>query len=315
MSQGIKIVTMGGGSSYTPELVEGFINRYHELPVRELWLVDVDEGRDKLEIIYQLCQRMLDKANVPIKLYKTLDYRQALPGADFVTTQIRVGQLKAREKDERIPFSRGLLGQETNGAGGLFKALRTIPVIFELLDEVEKVCPQAWVINFTNPAGMVTEAVHRHHSFKRFIGVCNVPVAMKMLAKELLQVTPQDKLSLDLFGLNHLVFMRDVTVNGESRFAQVFERYLTGDIPAAVQNIFELPFNRGFIRGLGLIPCPYLRYYYKYKEMLGIEMAEYYKGGTRAEVVQQVERDLFKLYQNPDLAVKPKELELRGGAY
>ncbi|VTN08282.1 6-phospho-beta-glucosidase [Raoultella terrigena] len=129
MSQKLKIVTIGGGSSYTPELLEGFLKRYHELPVTELWLVDVAEGQEKLDIIHALCERMVEKAGVPLKVYKTLDRRAALEGADFVTTQLRVGQLKAREKDERIPLSHGYLGQETNGAGGLFKGLRTIPVI------------------------------------------------------------------------------------------------------------------------------------------------------------------------------------------
>lgn len=149
-----------------PELLEGFIKRYHELPVTELWLVDVEDGKEKLGIIYDLCQRMIDKAGVPLKLYKTLDRREALKGANFVTTQLRVGQLKARELDERIPLSHGYLGQETNGAGGLFKGLRTIPVIFDIIKDVEELCPNAWVINFTNPAGMVTEAVYRHTNFK-----------------------------------------------------------------------------------------------------------------------------------------------------
>lgn len=140
MSQKLKVVTIGGGSSYTPELLEGFLKRYHELPVSELWLVDVEEGQEKLDIIHALCQRMVEKAGVPMKVYKTLDRRAALQGADFVTTQLRVGQLKAREKDERIPLSHGYLGQETNGAGGLFKGLRTIPVIFDIVKDVQEIC-------------------------------------------------------------------------------------------------------------------------------------------------------------------------------
>lgn len=140
MSQKLKVVTIGGGSSYTPELLEGFLKRYHELPVTELWLVDVEEGQEKLDIIHALCERMVEKAGVPMKVYKTLDRRAALQGADFVTTQLRVGQLKAREKDERIPLSHGYLGQETNGAGGLFKGLRTIPVIFDIVKDVQEIC-------------------------------------------------------------------------------------------------------------------------------------------------------------------------------
>lgn len=316
MTKKLKIVTIGGGSSYTPELLEGFILRYHELPVSELWLVDVEEGKHKLDIIYDLCCRMVENAGVPLKIFKTLDRREALRDADFVTTQFRIGQLKARELDERIPLSHGYLGQETNGAGGLFKGLRTIPVIFDILRDVEDLCPQAWVINFTNPAGMVTEAVYRHTSFRRFIGVCNVPIGMKMFVRDVLQLAENDTLSLDLFGLNHLVFIKDVLVNGESRFAELMDGVASGRLAkSSVKNIFDLPFSEGLLRSLNLLPCSYLQYYFKSKEMLGIEMGEYYKGGTRAQVVQEVEKNLFEMYKDPALNVKPKALELRGGAY
>lgn len=283
MSQKLKVVTIGGGSSYTPELLEGFLKRYHELPVSELWLVDVEEGQEKLDIIHALCQRMVEKAGVPMKVYKTLDRRAALQGADFVTTQLRVGQLKAREKDERIPLSHGYPGQETNGAGGLFKGLRTIPVIFDIVKDVQEICPDAWIINFTNPAGMVTEAVYRHTNFKRFIGVCNIPIGMKMFITDVLQLSPSDELNIDLFGLNHLVFVRDVLVNGVSRFDELLDGVASGRLTAnSVKNIFDLPFSEGLIRSLRLIPCSYLLYYFKPKEMLAIEMGEYYKGGARA---------------------------------
>lgn len=279
MQKKLKVVTIGGGSSYTPELLEGFLKRYHELPVSELWLVDVEEGQEKLNIIFDLCQRMVEKAGVPLTVHKTLDRRLALKDADFVTTQLRVGQLKARELDERIPLSHGYLGQETNGAGGLFKGLRTIPVIFDIVKDVEEICPDAWVINFTNPAGMVTEAVYRHTGFKRFIGVCNIPVGMKMFIRDVLELTDNDDLSIDLFGLNHMVFIKDVIVNGTSRFAELLDGVASGRLTAAsVKNIFDLPFSEGLIRSLNLLPCSYLLYYFKQKEMLAIEMGEYYKG-------------------------------------
>ena len=157
--EGIKIVTVGGGSSYTPELIEGFIKRIKELPVREIWLVDIEEGREKLEIVGNLAKRMVEKSGIDCKVYLTLDRREAIKDADFVTTQFRVGQLDARIKDERIPFENGLLGQETNGAGGMFKAFRTIPVILNIVKDIKELAPDAWLINFTNPAGIVTEAV------------------------------------------------------------------------------------------------------------------------------------------------------------
>ena len=316
MSQNLKIVTIGGGSSYTPELLEGFLKRYHELPVSELWLVDVEEGKEKLDIIFDLCQRMVVKAGVPLKIVKSLDRRAALEGAHFVTTQLRVGQLKARELDERIPLSHGYLGQETNGAGGLFKGLRTIPVIFDIIKDVQEICPDAWVINFTNPAGMVTEAVYRHTDFRRFIGVCNIPIGMQMFIRDVLALDEKDELSIDLFGLNHMVFIREVLVNGQSRFAELLDGVASGKLTAgSVKNIFDLPFSEGLIRALNLLPCSYLLYYFKLKEMLAIEMGEYYKGGVRAQVVQKVEKELFTLYQDPNLNVKPQALEQRGGAY
>lgn len=168
MKEGIKIVTIGGGSSYTPELVEGFIKRYHELPVKELWLVDIKAGQEKLNIVGALAKRMVEKAGLPIEVHLTLDRREALKDADFVTTQFRVGLLEARAKDERIPLKYGVIGQETNGPGGLFKGLRTIPVILDIVKDMEELCPDAWLVNFTNPAGMVTEAVLRYTNLKKW---------------------------------------------------------------------------------------------------------------------------------------------------
>ncbi|HID7381252.1 TPA: 6-phospho-beta-glucosidase, partial [Klebsiella pneumoniae] len=165
------------------------------------------------------------------------------------------------------------------GAGGLFKGLRTIPVIFDIVKDVQEICPDAWIINFTNPAGMVTEAVYRHTNFKRFIGVCNIPIGMKMFITDVLQLSPSDELNIDLFGLNHLVFVRDVLVNGVSRFDELLDGVASGRLTAnSVKNIFDLPFSEGLIRSLRLIPCSYLLYYFKPKEMLAIEMGEYYKG-------------------------------------
>ena len=163
----VKIVTIGGGSSYTPELIEGFIKRYDTLPVRELWLVDIEAGRDKLETVGALAKRMVEKAGVPMKIVLSYDRREALKDADFVTTQMRIGRLPARILDERIPLSHGMIGQETNGAGGMFKAFRTIPVILDIVKDIQELCPNAWLINFTNPAGMVTEAILRHTNFKK----------------------------------------------------------------------------------------------------------------------------------------------------
>lgn len=314
VKNGVKIATIGGGSSYTPELVEGLIKRYDELPVRELWLVDIEEGKEKLEIVGNLARRMVKKANIPMEIHLTLDRKEALKGADFVTTQLRVGLLDARIKDERIPLKYGMIGQETNGAGGFFKALRTIPVLMEIAEEMEQLCPDAWLINFTNPAGMVTEALLKYSKHKKVIGVCNVPINMKITIAKLLNV-PVNQLHLIFAGLNHLSFVLDVFVDGKSRLSEVIELITDPEHQINMKNIIPLPWEKDFIKALGIIPSPYLRYYYKTKEILEKELEEFKKGKTRAEVVKELEKNLFELYKDPNLDIKPPQLEKRGGAY
>lgn len=310
----IKIAVIGGGSSYTPELIEGFIKRHQELPVREIWLVDVEEGRKKLEIVGQLAKRMVEKAGVPIQIELTLDRKKALMNADFVTTQFRVGLLDARAKDERIPLKYGVLGQETNGPGGFFKALRTIPVIMEICREIEELCPNAWLINFTNPAGMITEAVLRYSKIKKVVGLCNVPIGMEMEAAQLMNVD-HSRVRIDFAGLNHLVYGLDVYVDGVSVKEDLLKKLTDKEQSITMKNIHAMGWEPEFLQALNVLPCPYHNYYYKTREMVEEEVKAASEGGTRAEVVKKLEEELFLLYQNPDLAEKPPQLEKRGGAY
>ena len=310
---GIKIVTIGGGSSYTPELVEGFIKRYNELPVRELWLVDIEEGKHKLEVVGELAKRMVKKAGVPMEIHLTLDRREALKDADFVTTQLRVGLLDARIKDERIPLSHGLIGQETNGAGGMFKALRTIPVILDIDKDMAELCPNAFLINFTNPAGMVTEALLRYGKNKKVIGLCNVPINMEKAAANMLGVD-HSRIRMDFVGLNHMVYGKKIFLDGSDVTNQVVDAIADGKMGAIVKNIKDFEWDADFIKSLGMMPCPYHKYYYETQEMLESELKEFAKGETRAEVVKRLEDDLFKLYDDPNLDIKPPQLEKRGGA-
>ncbi|MDR4983811.1 6-phospho-beta-glucosidase [Bacillus cereus] len=312
--KGIKIATIGGGSSYTPELIEGFIKRYDELPVREIWLVDIEEGREKLEIVGALARRMVEKAGVPMEIHLTLDRRQALQSADFVTTQMRVGLLDARVKDERIPLQMGLIGQETNGAGGLFKALRTIPMLLEIAEEMQELCPNAWLINFTNPAGMVTEALLRYSKHKKVIGVCNVPFNMHMSISKMLGVE-MGRVHIDFAGLNHMVFGTHVYVDDQEVTEKVLDMLGNPEIQMTMKNIAPLPWNPRFLKSLGVVPCPYHRYYYKTKNILEEELEAFKSGQTRAEIVKKLEEDLFDLYKDEKLDIKPPQLEKRGGAY
>lgn len=311
----VKIVTIGGGSSYTPELVEGFIKRYDQLPVKELWLVDIEEGREKLETVGALAQRMVKKAGLPMKVILSYDRRTALKDADFVTTQMRIGRLPARVADERIPLSHGMIGQETNGAGGMFKAFRTIPVILDIVKDMEELCPEAWLINFTNPAGIVTEAVLRHTNFKRVIGLCNVPVNMVAGIAKILGVD-ESRVTLELQGVNHFIFATDVFLDGKSVMDEVVEKYahISAEDTIAMKNFVSLPYSPAFIRGLHAIPCPYHNYYFFTKEQLKDELEEFAEGRVRGEVVSKVEKELFDLYADEDLEIKPKQLEQRGGA-
>ena len=313
MSKGLKIVTLGGGSSYTPELVEGFILRKDKLPVRELWLVDIEEGKEKLEIVTALSRRMAQKAGVDMEIHSTLNRREALKDADFVTTQMRIGMLDARIKDERIPISMGLIGQETNGAGGMFKALRTIPVILDVVKDIQKLCPDAWMLNFTNPAGMVSEAITRYTDFKKSIGLCNVPIGIANAIAQLLEVD-LSRVRMEIQGSNHFIFVTDVFLDGASVFERVVDGWLNDEKEIRMRNIHGMKFSHEFIKGLGAIPCPYHNYYFFQKEQLEHLTKEYEEGKCRGEVVKKVEEELFELYKDPDLSVKPKQLEKRGGA-
>lgn len=312
--KGLKIVTIGGGSSYTPELIEGFIKRYDELPIRELWLVDIDRGKEKLEIVGNLAKRMVKKAGLPIDIHLTLNRKEALKDADFVTTQFRVGLLDARKKDEEIPLKYNVIGQETNGPGGLLKGLRTIPVILEICRDIEELCPNAWLINFTNPAGMVTEAILRYSSITKVVGLCNVPIGMKMKIAEMLGVE-QSRVHVQFAGLNHMVFGLDVFLDGVSIKEKVLKEMGNPENAMTMKNIAGVAWDSDFLQALNAIPCGYHRYYYKTDEMLAEEIRASQEEGTRAEVVKELEKDLFELYKDENLSIKPPQLEKRGGAY
>ena len=310
---GVKIVTIGGGSSYTPELMEGFIKRYDQLPVREIWLVDIEEGAEKLQIVGDMARRMWKASGYPCEIHTTLDRREALKDADFVTTQFRVGLLNARIKDERIPLSYGMLGQETNGAGGIFKAFRTIPVIGQIIDDMRDLCPDAWLVNFTNPSGMVTEAAIKHFGWSKTIGLCNVPVGSMLAELRMIGCEPGD-LKHRFAGLNHFHWHRVFDRWGNERTHEIID--LLNDrengLPA---NISGCDFPLDLLHSMGMIPCAYHQYYYMHGQMLRHALDDFEKHASRAEQVRKTEAELFELYSNPELDHKPEQLSKRGGAH
>jgi 6-phospho-beta-glucosidase len=309
---GVKIAVIGGGSSYTPELIEGFIQRYSELPVKEIYLVDVESGKGKLEIIGNLAKRMVEKAGLNIRIELTLDREEGIRDADFVITQFRVGGLDARIRDEKIPLLYDVIGQETTGPGGFAKAQRTIPVMMDICRDMERLAPNSWLINFTNPAGIVTEAILKYTNVK-VIGLCNVPIGMVSGAAEILGVEMK-QVYIDFLGLNHLVWGSKIFLEG----LDITETFISGlqkGKSISMKNIQDLEWDQDLLRSLGMFPCPYHRYYYMPDEMLKREKEEVASSGTRGERVKAAEKELFALYNDTALNIKPPQLEQRGGAH
>ncbi|WP_422448677.1 6-phospho-beta-glucosidase [Thermoanaerobacterium sp. DL9XJH110] len=311
MIKKLKIAAIGGGSSYTPELIEGFIKRARELPVSDIYLVDIEQGREKLEIVGALSRRMVEKAGLDINIHLTLDRREAISGADFVITQFRVGGMDARIRDEKIPLKYDVIGQETTGPGGFAKALRTIPVILDICRDMEELAPDAWLINFTNPSGVITETVLKHTGVK-ILGLCNVPVNMINYVAKAFGVE-MERVYIQFAGLNHLVWGMKVYLDGEDVTEKLLQQ-LTYEGNSTMKNIPDLQWDTDLIKSLEMLPCPYHRYYYMKDKMLDEEKKAAAHTGTRGEVVKKVEQELFEIYKNPELDVKPPQLEKRGGA-
>ncbi len=306
------MAVIGGGSSYTPELIDGFLTHYPEMPVEKITLVDIPDGREKMRIVAELSQRMIAKSGLPIEIDYTLQRQLALRDADFICNQFRVGGLKARARDESIPMRYGAIGQETVGAGGFAKALRTIPVALEIARELEELNPTAWILNFTNPASMVTQALLNHSSI-RTIGLCNVPINVQMAIAKAFNVEPQD-VGMDFFGLNHLSFARKIFVQGKDVTEAVLNAQ-SGE-SQTMNNIPQKEWGHQIISAIQMLPNSYLRYYWFTDEMLRHQQEDLDAGkGTRAIQVMALEAELFKKYQDPTLEVKPPELMKRGGAY
>jgi 6-phospho-beta-glucosidase len=292
----MKLAVIGAGSTYTPELV----SHLSQLSVDEVALHDIDAER--LEVVGGLARRMLDRAGYSGRLLQTGDLDAAIDGASFVLFQIRVGGQAARLHDETVPLRCGCIGQETTGAGGFAKAMRTVPVVLELAERVaDRAAPGAWIVDFTNPVGIVTRALL--DAGHRAVGLCNVAITFQRLCARLLGVEP-DRVLVDQVGLNHLTWIRAVRLEGRD----VLPDLLIANGEALAEEI-ELP--RGVLDDLGAIPSYYLRYFYAHDRVL----AEQQVGVPRAQTVAEIERELLRMYRDPSLTEKPALLEQRGGAF
>jgi 6-phospho-beta-glucosidase len=298
---GTKIAVVGGGSTYTPELVQGFATRTDRLPVEELVLLDVD--RERLEVVGGLAGRMLDRAGWGGRLALTGRREEALDGASFVVVQLRVGGQAMRLADETLPLEFGCVGQETTGPGGFAKALRTVPVVLELAEETaRRAAPGAWFVDFTNPVGIVTQALLDHGH--RAIGLCNSAIGFQRRFAAHFGVAPE-RVELEHVGLNHLTWERAVRVDGVDRLPELLDGQAAEEIAA------DVGVPAALLRTLGVIPSHYLRYYYATSRVLG----EQRRRPSRAEQVMAIERELLELYRDPALDAKPALLERRGGAF
>lgn len=299
----MKICIIGAGSTYTPELIEGVINKRDSLPVTAIDFMDIDER--KLNIVGGLCQRMIKAAGLPCETRLILnDYETALRDSDFVLAQIRVGKLPARVKDEKIPLKYNLIGQETCGIGGMFKGLRTIPVMMNIVKMMEKYCPNAWLINFSNPSGMIAEALLNYTNVK-MMGLCNVPINTIDSIKKGMNL-PNAK--IEYMGLNHFAYITKIEQDGKDYLQEAIE---SGFNSATMKNIPTSGFTKEQIEVIGAIPTCYLEYYYFKNSKL-----EKLKNSpkTRGEVCMEIEEELLKIYQDNELHVKPAQLSKRGGA-
>ncbi len=298
---GLKVAVVGAGSTYTPELVEGFARRTTVLPIDEIALLDPDAER--LEIVGGLAGRILAKAGWPGRLTLTSDQSAALDGASYTLIQLRVGGQATRLGDETLPHRFGVLGQETTGPGGFAKALRTVPVVLDIAEESTRraASSDAWILDFTNPVGIVTQGLLDHGY--RALGLCNVAIGFQRSFARQFGVDP-GTVRLDHVGLNHLSWIRAVWVDGVDRLPELLA---AGDRSVTAGDHFDL----GLVRALRAIPSYYLRYYYE----PAVVLAEQQASGTRAHDVMAIEEELLELYKDPALDHKPELLERRGGAY
>ncbi|MCX7943712.1 MAG: 6-phospho-beta-glucosidase [Deltaproteobacteria bacterium] len=301
----VKISIIGAGSTYTPELMEGLLYKSRSLGLSEISFYDIDEER--LDVLFEFCNRMSVAFNKPVRLTKHSDLKRAVDKSDFIVNQIRVGQQRARIFDEKLGRSLGIIGQETTGVGGFSKAMRTIPIVLEQCRVYEKYAKNAFVINFTNPSGLITEAILRHTDMK-CIGLCNIPMNLKMDIANHFNVSPE-KIELDYIGLNHLGWVRSVKINGEVlKFDNI--KKTTSDF--SPKNIPDMDYPFDMLSALNAFPGYYLRYFYLNREMVKKQRRSRF---TRGEEVLKIEKRLLKIYSNKKINTKPALLSKRGGAY
>jgi 6-phospho-beta-glucosidase len=306
----MKVAVIGGGSTYTPELINGFLARVNSFPLTELWLMDI--APERLDVVGGFAQRMVQARGAPFAVRLTTNQREAVSGASYVITQLRVGGMQARRADEYLGQRHGLIGQETTGVGGMAKALRTIPVILKVAADMRELAPGGLLVNFTNPSGLVTEALNRHAPDVPAVGLCNAPVTAKMgilqglEERQGIKIAPE-RAELKTLGLNHLSWHRGFTLDGEDVWPQVIASYV-----AELKAEPDPEWEPRLIETLRMIPNSYLQYFYHTSRKLA---AQDKWPPSRGEQVMAIEADLLRQYAEPGRTEPPDDLMKRGGAY
>jgi 6-phospho-beta-glucosidase len=306
----MKVAVIGGGSTYTPELINGFLERVNTFPITELWLMDI--APERLEVVGGFARRMVRARGAPFAVHLTADQREAVRGASYVMTQLRVGGMQARRADEYLGRRHGLIGQETTGVGGMAKALRTIPVVLNIAGDMRDLAPGALLVNFTNPSGLITEALNHHAPDVAAVGVCNAPITFKMEILEALEkqqginIAPE-RAELKTLGLNHLSWHYGFTLDGEDIWPQLLTGYL-----AELKAGPDPEWDPRTVETLRMIPNYYLQYYYYADRKLA---AQQKWPPSRGEQVMEIEASLLRQYAEPDRIQPPDDLMKRGGAY
>jgi len=303
----MKVTIIGGGSTYTPELVDGLIKISRAAKIDEICMLDIKKSEKKFDILADFTQRMLSASGTSVKFKATFDANEAISGADFVLNQFRAGLLQGRVKDEKVPLKHNLIGQETTGMGGMANGLRAFPIMEDYVNRIKELSNNAWIINFTNPSGMLTELIINYLNYEKCVGLCNVPIEFILKAAEILKCKREDVL-LKHYGLNHLSWVDQFIVLGEDKTDELLKY-----VKVNMENIPDIDYDPEFITSLGMLPNDYLKYFYNTKKMLENEFKERDGKGTRGEVVQKVENELLALYAQKDRTKAPEELSKRGG--
>ncbi|API93300.1 MULTISPECIES: hypothetical protein [Virgibacillus] len=303
----LKVAIIGGGSSYTPQLINEFIQQHEALPVKKIYLVDILAGRERLSVTASFAKRMAEQADCDIEIIETLDRREAIKDANYIITQIRVGGLKMRRVDEALCLKHGMIAEETSGPVGFMKALRTIPILLDICEDIEELAPDAWLINLTNPCSIVTEAIDNYTNVK-VVGINEGPTVFRNRFSKTYGVAKKD-ISMQLIGTSQLLWVTELYVQGKAKLtdAMLYKKL-------HMRNQKDISMDPYFLQTFGAIGGEYQPYYYQADQILEQQLEAYKQGALPSDFEQEEEKQLFSIYKHAKTIELPKGIEKRRGA-